>query len=322
MNFHGSTLNSNPKATYRKGFNAIYFVPNRASSTSYRDLIVKNDFASVTNQATNGLRPDLFAKKEMKLEGRNHRNVSIAGERRAGRSDFKPAEDKKGVIAKKMQLYNTTQFPGKISLGSILSTTNRDAFKLFTKNEASQRGRTKENSKIYVPPTLKHSSIEQRNPPKKSEHLALQCFKKEIIAVEVKEYLAYKDFYSFMLVSKQSFNQSLLLKAQIELIMKGLDKETREKFWREKCRIEKGQAEYEEYCAAPTECEHDIVKDLTRTFMPSHEFCRDPNNYKRLQRILHAFAVKHPEIGYIQGLNFLAGNLIVQFPEDVSFPHT
>lgn len=322
MNFHGSTLNSKPKANHRKGLNALYFIPNRASSTSYRDLIVKNDFASSIHQPTNGLQPDLFARKEMKLEGRNHRNVSIAGERRTGRSDFKQAEDKKGVIARKMQLYNTTQFPGKISLGSILSTANRDGLRHFPRNEASQRRRKKKNGKTNVSPDSKSPLIKQCNPPKKIEDLALECFKIEAIIVEVKEYLVYKDFYSLMLVSRQILNQRLLLSAQTELIMKGLDKRTREKLWRKKCKIVEGQEEYEEYCATPTECEHDIVKDLTRTFMPSHEFCRDPNNYKRLQRVLHAFAVKHPEIGYIQGLNFLAGNLVVQFPEDVSFHHT
>ena len=147
----------------------------------------------------------------------------------------------------------------------------------------------------------------------------MKYLKMGIVAIQVKKYLTYTDFYHFMISSKQVFNQGLLLKAQLNLIMKGLTKEMRKRLWRDKCKITQGQDAYENYYNTPTDCEYDIVKDITRTFMPSHEFCKDPNNYKYLKRVLHAFAVKHPEIGYIQGLNFLAGNLVLQFTEDVSF---
>jgi hypothetical protein len=314
MNSQTDTLHTQTKSSRKNESNVLYFIPDRASSTNYKDIIAKNDFATTTHQAANGLRSDLFAKKTiLKAEGRNHRNVSIAGERKSGKNEFRAKEDKKGVIAKKMQLYNTTQFSGKVSLLSILSSTvNRE--KLFGKNEQSQRGK---NEKIIVPITLKFSSIEQHNTLKKQEESILKYLKMEVIAVQVQDYLTYTDFYHFMISSKQVFNQSLLLNAQINLIMKGLTKEMREQLWRDKCKITQGQAAYEEYYSTPTDCEYDITKDITRTFMPSHEFCRDPNNYKRLKRVLHAFAVKHPEIGYIQGLNFLAGNLILQFPEHV-----
>jgi len=316
MSTQSNTLNTQPKPSRNKELNVLHFIPNRASSTTYRDVINKNDFATATHQANNDLQPSLFVKKTiLKGESRNFRNTSISGEGRNGKNEFKAAGDRKGIIAKKMRSYNTTQFSGKTSLVPIISSrANRE--KLFSKNKESQRAK---NDKITIPITLKFSSTEDRNTLKKQEKSILKCLKMEVVAIQIKDYLAYTDFYHFMISSKQIFNQSLLLKAQLNLIMKGLTKEMRERLWRDKCKITQGQDAYENYYNTPTDCEYDIVKDITRTFMPSHEFCKDPNNYKHLKRILHAFAVKHPEIGYIQGLNFLAGNLILQFTEDVYF---
>jgi len=310
MNYQGNAFNTRFKSLRKKEPNALYLIPNRASSNNCKDIILKNDLGTITHHATNSL---LSKKTTLKEGGRNFINTSIARERKNDRNEFRGTEDKKGVIGKKMQLYNTTQFPGKIPLVPILSSApNREKF--FDKNEQSQKVK---NEKITVPITIKFSSIEQHNMLKKQEKPALKYLRMEVIVMQVQEYLTYTDFYHFMISSKQIFNQSLLLKTQINLIMKGLTKGMREQLWRDKCKITQGQDAYEKYCNTPTDCEYDIVKDITRTFIPSHEFCRDPNNYKRLKRILHAFAVKHPEIGYIQGLNFLAGNLILQFPEDV-----
>jgi hypothetical protein len=38
---------------------------------------------------------------------------------------------------------------------------------------------------------------------------------------------------------------------------------------------------------------------------------------QRLRRVLRCFAASHPQIGYCQGLNFVAGLLLLQFSNDV-----
>ena len=124
-----------------------------------------------------------------------------------------------------------------------------------------------------------------------------------------------------MLTSKQVYNAKLLRKVQLDMIVSGLSRRARKKLWRQKCQIHKlkqnDSKNYEYYCNTPTACDHEIDKDITRTFTQNHQFCGDISNYKKLQRILHAFAAKHPEVGYIQGLNFVAGNLLLLFPEEV-----
>ena len=90
------------------------------------------------------------------------------------------------------------------------------------------------------------------------------------------------------------------------------------RYWISKCKIIIDNETYQKYCAEKARCDIDIDKDITRTFIQSHEFCANSDNYNKLWRILHCFAIRNKRIGYIQGLNFLAGNLLLAFPETVN----
>jgi len=57
----------------------------------------------------------------------------------------------------------------------------------------------------------------------------------------------------------------------------------------------------------------DIRQDLGRTFPDHNWFCQDPKAQESLHRILGAFAMSHPTIGYCQSINFLAGFLLIIF---------
>ena len=61
-----------------------------------------------------------------------------------------------------------------------------------------------------------------------------------------------------------------------------------------------------------------LGKDVDRTF-PGHEFFDSEAGLAALTRVLSAFAVHNPEIGYCQSLNFLAGFLLVVLPEEHAF---
>jgi hypothetical protein len=59
----------------------------------------------------------------------------------------------------------------------------------------------------------------------------------------------------------------------------------------------------------------DIYKDLHRT-LPSHSLLKSDSGRASLQRVLTAFAIHNPLIGYCQGLNFIAGALLTVMPTE------
>ena len=62
-----------------------------------------------------------------------------------------------------------------------------------------------------------------------------------------------------------------------------------------------------------------INRDLNRTF-PKDKFFREKSEgQKQLERILIAFCRFDPEIGYVQGMNFIAGSLLYHCPEEIAF---
>ena len=84
--------------------------------------------------------------------------------------------------------------------------------------------------------------------------------------------------------------------------------------------------EYYEDCVKrigeiPLRTAEDIEKDIDRTF-PDHEFFRDEGEgggQLKLKRVLQAYAVHNPEVGYCQGINFIAGVLLLYMAEDDAF---
>lgn len=66
------------------------------------------------------------------------------------------------------------------------------------------------------------------------------------------------------------------------------------------------------------EVQTSIRKDLTRTF-PNHPLFRSKVGEQILQRILTAYAVRNPELGYCQSMNFLAGVFMLILQEEDVF---
>jgi TBC1 domain family member 6 len=56
-----------------------------------------------------------------------------------------------------------------------------------------------------------------------------------------------------------------------------------------------------------------IAKDVPRSF-PEYVFFQDKANRDSLQSILNAYAACDEEVGYCQGLNFLAGCILLYCP--------
>lgn len=64
----------------------------------------------------------------------------------------------------------------------------------------------------------------------------------------------------------------------------------------------------------PEDVLHSIDKDVARTF-PEHEYFSQESNQRSnlddLRSMLRAYAAVDPEVGYCQGLNFLAGCILL-----------
>jgi hypothetical protein len=63
-----------------------------------------------------------------------------------------------------------------------------------------------------------------------------------------------------------------------------------------------------------------IVRDITRTF-PTHISYKEDGGHgqQRLRRVLNAYATHDPEVGYVQGMNFIAAYLLFHANEEDTF---
>ncbi|KAL6752645.1 rab-GTPase-TBC domain-containing protein [Haematococcus lacustris] len=78
-----------------------------------------------------------------------------------------------------------------------------------------------------------------------------------------------------------------------------------------------GAAPYSTYLqqALPVEVRSDIKKDCPRTY-PSHQRFACPEGRRALRNVLTAYAAYDPDVGYCQGMNFLAGLLLMNLPTE------
>ncbi|XP_022920626.1 rab GTPase-activating protein 1-like isoform X2 [Onthophagus taurus] len=65
-------------------------------------------------------------------------------------------------------------------------------------------------------------------------------------------------------------------------------------------------------------CENVIERDIARTF-PAHDFFKEAGGQESLYKVSKAYAVYDAEVGYCQGLSFLAATLLLHMPEEQAF---
>ena len=304
------TASVKPKATRIRKSETFHFVPG--STINFRNSMkAKNMMHNNPHEKSANPRSDLIMMKDMSSNYKKEKDKDIPNitNNKPANNAHNDSNQKKDHIKNKLKNYNTIRLQGKplTNIDRVIQKTD-----LYQRNKVAERP---EPSDDFIPINLLFSA----NGSKKLHISALKCFQVEGMLEKIQQYLTYSEFYYFMLSSKSIYNKQLIINGQVKLIMQGLNKTQREKLWKDKCKIVNDESDYDYYCIAPTDCDGDIEKDITRTFPESHIFCRNEENYKKLTRILHAFAVRHPEIGYIQGLNYLAGNLILLFPEGVIY---
>lgn len=68
-----------------------------------------------------------------------------------------------------------------------------------------------------------------------------------------------------------------------------------------------------------TKCEDTILRDVNRTF-PAHDFFKDDGSgQESLYKVSKAYSVYDQEVGYCQGLSFIAASLLLHMPEEEAF---
>ena len=64
--------------------------------------------------------------------------------------------------------------------------------------------------------------------------------------------------------------------------------------------------------------EKDIDKDVNRTF-PNHTFFCSPSAKDSVRRVLLAYSIRNPSVGYCQSMNFIVGILLLHMAEEEAF---
>ncbi|XP_055372959.1 rab GTPase-activating protein 1-like isoform X2 [Condylostylus longicornis] len=111
-------------------------------------------------------------------------------------------------------------------------------------------------------------------------------------------------------------------KALAALVRCGIPEALRGKIWQKLANVENKDMTdtYRILITKETKCEAMITKDINRTF-PAHKYFRENGGTGQdsLFKVSKAYAVYDMEVGYCQGLSFIAASLLLHMPEEDSF---
>ncbi|EGR28686.1 hypothetical protein IMG5_170380 [Ichthyophthirius multifiliis] len=106
-------------------------------------------------------------------------------------------------------------------------------------------------------------------------------------------------------------------------LLKGIPFVIRKDVWLVLCEINKlkqkhAQFNYKKECEKESIYDKQILKDVPRTYSDFQYFFNEKNEGQtRLYRILKAYAFFDPEVGYVQGMNFIVASLLIHMnPEN------
>ncbi|KAK9874669.1 hypothetical protein WA026_005490 [Henosepilachna vigintioctopunctata] len=107
------------------------------------------------------------------------------------------------------------------------------------------------------------------------------------------------------------------------LVRMGIPEALRGEVWQRLSEVEEGTDMMNNYRLLITKessCETIIQRDIARTF-PAHDFFKEAGGLGQdsLYRVSKAYAVYDSEVGYCQGLSFLAATLLLHMPEEQAF---
>uniref|UniRef100_A0A146LJE7 Rab GTPase-activating protein 1 n=2 Tax=Lygus hesperus TaxID=30085 RepID=A0A146LJE7_LYGHE len=123
-------------------------------------------------------------------------------------------------------------------------------------------------------------------------------------------------------LGKWSINRSTRPKQVPALVKQGIPEALRGEVWQRlaKCDDSSVMDNYRILITKESNCEAVILRDINRTF-PAHEMFKETGGggQDALFRLSKAYAVHDTEVGYCQGLSFLAATLLLHMPEEQAF---
>ncbi|XP_058066260.1 rab GTPase-activating protein 1-like [Anopheles bellator] len=112
-------------------------------------------------------------------------------------------------------------------------------------------------------------------------------------------------------------------KALAALVRSGIPEALRGTVWQRLACVENRTEMFDSYrvlITKETNCETVIQRDINRTF-PAHKFFKENGGtgQENLYKVSKAYAVYDTEVGYCQGLSFIAASLLLHMPEEEAF---
>ncbi|RWS30027.1 rab GTPase-activating protein 1-like protein [Leptotrombidium deliense] len=122
-------------------------------------------------------------------------------------------------------------------------------------------------------------------------------------------------------LQKWKSNLSQRPKQMSQLVRRGIPEALRGEVWQllAVCRDEQGLMDtYRILVDKESGCEKMIKRDINRTF-PGHDYFRNIEGQESLYRLCKAYSIFDEEIGYCQGLSFVAAALLLHMSEEEAF---
>ncbi|CAD8119296.1 unnamed protein product [Paramecium sonneborni] len=175
---------------------------------------------------------------------------------------------------------------------------------------------------------------DQKNPAKSKDDQPLtqqEQFEYKLIQVEISDFVIIErcknghDIYLLQeedwkkIISQKSFQGFNFLDIHVSLLKQNLFFQERRELWQFFCsvdviqeKIEQTNKTFYQYSKLHNNFLEQIDKDIPRTLIGC-EFLANQENTQSLRNILMAYANYDPDLGYTQGMNIIAGNLLVCF---------
>lgn len=112
-------------------------------------------------------------------------------------------------------------------------------------------------------------------------------------------------------------------KVLTNLVRNGVPEALRCQVWQKLAQVDNRTEMIDRYrvlITKETKCENVILRDINRTF-PAHKFFKESGGVGQdaLYKVSKAYAVYDNEVGYCQGLSFIAASLLLHMPEEDAF---
>jgi Rab-GTPase-TBC domain len=170
---------------------------------------------------------------------------------------------------------------------------------------------------VFVRPIQTLNYLTMSNVEMKSVYYSTS---KSIILMVVQNAIKYLDILDLLKLQQMSkaFNKehSSLIKAQMRhLLASGLSTKERIIYWRKVTSIYKSKISHPNYyhkiVESLNEDKYRIAFDVTRTFPDMDYFAKNKEGYHKMLNVLRALCEDNRKVGYTQGMNFIAGLILI-----------